>query len=65
MYNAGPRLSLAVSFLSSLPLATNAQDTEHRLDAQPIVGSTSRTAGLWAYDPEAKKAVEILQVREK
>ena len=45
MYNAGLRFSLAVLCLSSLPLATNAQDTEQRVDAQPIVGSTALTAG--------------------
>jgi CubicO group peptidase (beta-lactamase class C family) len=45
VYNAGLRLSLAVSFLSLLPLATKAQDQKQPSDAQKIVGSTARTAG--------------------
>jgi CubicO group peptidase (beta-lactamase class C family) len=45
VYNAGLRLSLAVSFLSVLPLATKAQDQKQPSDAQKIVGSTARTAG--------------------
>lgn len=44
MANTIIRFFLAFSLSSALPLTTSAQDTEQGSDAQPIVGSTDRTA---------------------